>query len=280
MGFDRQEREKDLMATSKGNDDRFIDIVEIHRSRMTLAILGETPFISHRMAGPDKLALLQPPQKKTVAEKAMHMKHDMTREFQESYYRLPPGGETLIGHKAVAFKRGIAATAIDMPGASKAQIGRLCRVEGELIPIYGIPQLFTTEVRNSDMNHTPDLRTRAIMPRWACWVTVSFIQPQLNEDALAKLIGAMGELNGYGDWRQQKGSGSYGAFKVVQPDDETFLEIVRHGGREAQERAVADPACYDEETQEMYSWWLVEVGRRELRSPRQNGEVKELVGVS
>jgi hypothetical protein len=112
------------------------------------------------------------------------------------------------------------------------------------------------------MNHTPDIRTRAILPRWACAVRINFIKPQLNERNLVELLAGAGLLCGIGDWRQEKGSGSYGQFRIADPDDEELAEIMQTGGREAQDAALTKPQCYDDETLKMLSWATEEIARR------------------
>ena len=93
--------------------------------------------------------------------------------------------------------------ALDLPGARKAQIGRLVQVkEGtyrDLIPIYGEPQLLMSVTRSADMNRTPDIRSRCIIPNWAAQITISFVLPTLRETAVVNLLAAAGITAGVGD---------------------------------------------------------------------------------
>ena len=66
--------------------------------------------------------------------------------------------------------------------------------------------------RSADINKTPDVRTRAIIPEWCLSATVQFTKPLLKENAIVNLMAAAGLTQGIDDWRQQKGSGNYGAF--------------------------------------------------------------------
>jgi len=207
--------------------------------------------------------LLAPKGKKTMAEKSSTMKHDPIREFRDSPYRMMDSkSPALIAVMPTAFKKAMGTAALDMPGARKAQILRLIYVEGEMLQIYGIPKLFMAITRSADMNRTPDVRTRALMPEWACKLTISFAKPMLREQSIANLLAAAGFQSGIGDWRQEKGSGSYGAFKLVSADDKDFQRIVKTMGRKEQQEALDNPVAYNEETQEMLSWFDVEVRRR------------------
>ena len=72
-------------------------------------------------------------------------------------------------------------------------------------------------------------------------------------------------MSGLGDWRIEKGSGSYGGFEIVDPDDPEFLEIVKEGGRQAQLEALENPVAYDAETEELLGWFDIEIKRRGLK---------------
>jgi hypothetical protein len=149
-----------------------------------------------------------------------------------------------------------------MPGASKTQMGRLIYMPGEYQPVYGIPKVFMAVTRSSDIKRTPDVRTRAILPEWACSLTVTFTKPLLKEQGIANLLAAAGMSSGVGDWRQEKGSGSFGSFKIVSADDPDFRRIVKTQGRAAQQEAMDAPEAYNDETAEMLSWFSVEMKRR------------------
>jgi hypothetical protein len=156
--------------------------------------------------------------------------------------------------------------ALDLPGTSKTQIGRLAYVENDEVPIYGIPELLMSVTRSAGIDKTPDVRTRAILPRWACFISVQFTKPILKEQAIVNLMAAAGITQGVGDWRVQKGSGNYGQFALTDPSDKAFQEIVKTGGREAQDAAIAEPICYDSETEELLAWFDVEVKRRGFKA--------------
>jgi hypothetical protein len=111
------------------------------------------------------------------------------------------------------------------------------------------------------MNRTPDVRSRAIVPEWACRLTVQFAKPIMREQSIANLLAAAGIMAGVGDWRIEKGAGSYGAFRLCSATDPDFVRICKIG-RKQQDAAIADPECYDDETESLLSWYGVEVQRR------------------
>ena len=241
-----------------------IEIRPIKTMSIALAILGVRPLILNRLAEKARQELLLPRGgRKTQADRAASLKHDPLSEFRASPYVLADDDEpTYIGHMSSAFKGAMMSAALDLPGAKKAQIGRLVYVEGDLVPIYGVPEMFMAITRSADIGRTPDVRTRAIVPRWAANVVVTFATPLLNERSVVNLLAAAGQICGVGDWRPEKGRGTYGQFVLADPDDERFRRVVENGGRAVQIAAMADPVAYDHETSELFGWFGKELVAR------------------
>lgn len=248
---------------SKGKDNAEISIVKIEQGRIQFCVLGVSPLIMHAMSAKVGRELLLPRGRKTAADKASSLKHNPYEEYRDSVYKaVGDDGDTRCLVRSTAFKSAMASAALDIPGAAKAQIGRLTYVNGDYVEVYGVPRLHMAVVRSADMNKTPDIRTRAILPAWACRVTVTYTRPILRESSVVNLLAAAGVMRGIGDWRPEKGSGSFGQFELVSSDDERFLSVVKSGGRAAQDKALANPECYDGETAELLSWFDSEANRR------------------
>jgi hypothetical protein len=249
------------MATK--NDQTEISTIEIKMARVTYCVLGTTPIILNRLAEKARHQLLMPSGRKTSAEKATNLKHNPFDEFRSSPYVIrDESSDTLLAHLSTAFKKAIASTALDIPGAKKAQLSRLMWVEGEKVPIYGIPKLHMAITRSADMAKTPDVRTRCTVPKWATKVTVAFPVPILKDTVVTNLFSAAGMIQGVGDWRPEKGSGTYGQFELVSENDPRFIEIVKNGGRLQQIKAMEEAEPYDEETSELLAWFVDEADKR------------------
>jgi hypothetical protein len=156
----------------------------------------------------------------------------------------------------------MASSALETKGSSKAQIGRLTYVESDRVNVYGVPQIFLSVTRSADMNRTPDVRTRAIIPEWALRISIRYAQPIIKLQSVANLLAAGGITSGVGDWRVEKGSGGYGTYRIVADDDADFVRITSQGGRAAQDEGLANPTAYDDETEELLAWYGVEARRR------------------
>lgn len=131
---------------------------------------------------------------------------------------------------------------------------------GDRIDLYGTPQIMLSITRCADISHTPDVRSRAILPRWACRVRINYASPAINDTAVANLAAAAGITAGIGDWRVEKGSGNYGQFMIVSPNDKTFLSIMKEGRRE-QDAALLNPVAYDDESRDLLTWLETEFAK-------------------
>ena len=198
-------------------------------------LLGQTGLYCHRMSQKASRELLLGGRRKTQADRA-HIKHHPRDEFRASMFideeRHP---DAVVFMPAVAFKRAMRTVAAEIAGVKGTQVDRLIFVEDEMVPIYGTPRLRMDITRSSDINRTPDVRTRAYFPQWGTELRIRFAKPQLNKATVGALLGNAGILIGVGDNRQEKGKGNFGTFEVVAPDAIDHLR-----GKVAQAKAVAD----------------------------------------
>lgn len=240
---------------------------------MTFQLLGQTPLIFNAMSEKAKHELLFPSKKKNKHEKETTMKHDPLAEFRGSMYRSQDEkSPTLLYMPSTAFKKAMSSAALDIPGVAKTEIGRLCWVVGTTVPIYGVPKLRMDVVRMANMNRTPDVRTRACLDQWCAQITVEFIQPNLTATDITNLLASAGIIRGVGDFRVEKGAGTFGQFELVSADDASVKTIMREG-RKAQLAAYEAPECYDEESTSLFDWYEKEVVRRD-RSSKDDAATK------
>lgn len=248
------------MAPKKSNQPvEAIYIEPIEREALDLYLVGLTPLVFNKQSAKAQRDLLFPP-KKTNAERKATMKHDPLAEYQNSVHKLAEG-PTLLAFPTSGFKKAMMSTALDVPGATKAGIARQVRVHSYMTPIYGVPEMYMAGVIQAGMSKNPDIRTRAVLEEWACTLQISYVKGLLNGTTLTNLVNGAGQLIGIGDYRQEKGAGDFGLFEVRGPKDKDFLRIVK-AGREEQALALKDPGFFDEETEDLYTWFLAEKKRR------------------
>lgn len=263
-----------MPSGKKKDPEAEVNILKVNTGLLTCCILGDSPLICNRMSEKARQELILPGGKKTAADRANNLKHDPMREFRGSPYTDTDGqGPTRIQLLASMFKKAMMNAALDLPGARKTQIGRLVYVLGDRINVYGTPQVMCSVVRSSDINHTPDIRTRAILPRWACKIQISFVTPILNATSIGNLLAAGGITSGIGDWRVEKGSGNYGRYHICDPKDPEYLSVLKEG-RKQQVDALSNPTYHDDETRDLLSWFA------ETIESRGKTELLEVVGAA
>jgi hypothetical protein len=252
-----------------------IEIPEPSYGQIGVTILGSQPIILNRLAEKARRELVLPEGRKTAAAKASRPKHDPLAEFRASPYRLTEDdAPTLLAHLGSALKAAMMTAALDLPGSTKTQVGRLVWVVEERIPIWGEPQMLMSVTRSADINRTPDIRTRVIVPRWAARATVQFMTPLLNEVAVGNLLVGAGLSAGLGDWRPEKGKGTYGQFRLVNADDPDVAEVCK-ADRAVQIEAMETPVAYDDETAELFAWVQDEYTRRGFTGEAAGGDESE-----
>lgn len=248
------------MATKKTAE--AIQVQQVKLERIKVRIIGTTPLFQNRMSNKVKQQLLVGSKRKTAAEKAA-IKHNPLQEYRDSAETLPDG-PTALGMRVVAIKSAMCDAAIETAGLTKAGTQRLIFMPGDHVPLYGTPQLRMDVVRSADMNKTPDVRSRAYLPVWGCEVEVQYVRPQLSASAIVSLLVNAGVLIGLGDYRQQKGKGAFGSFRVIGEGekDAEWDDLTKNHGRMKQLAALSQPQLADEETADLMSYYEEERARR------------------
>ena len=242
-----------------------LQIDALKRGRITLRLIGETPLFFNAMSAKAQRTLLLGGGKKTTAERK-ELKHDPYAEFRDSIYSTDEG-PTLLVFPAPAIKGAMATAALETPGVKKSEVQRLVFLPEAQIKIWGKPQLRCDVVRSADMNRTPDVRTRAFLPRWAASVDIAYTMPALDAHAVVSLLANAGLIVGIGDFRQEKGRGSFGTFSVhgddMDEDDAKRWAELQKEGRVVQERAMKHPEAADENTRQLLEMLDAERKRRD-----------------
>jgi hypothetical protein len=234
------------MATRKNNE---LQIDALKQGRVTLRMIGMTPFYFNAMSAKAKRDLLIGGGKKTAAQKK-EIKHNPEQEFRDSIHRMETG-PTLLGFPAPGVKAAMAEAALETKSVTKASANRLIFMPEQKVKIWGKPYLKMDVVRSADINRTPDIRTRAFLPRWCAEVDIAFVTPTLNIHSIVSMLSNAGVIIGIGDFRQGKGKGSYGTFSVHgddMGDAKPIWDEIIADGRDVQQLAMDNPEVADDET--------------------------------
>ena len=239
-----------------------IQILPLRQGVIKLRIIGTTPLYQNRMAAKAKQQLLVGGQKKGSADRA-HIKHRAEQEYRDSAEILP-GGPTALGLNVIAVKAAMSTAALETPGINKTTAQRLLFMPGSFAPLYGTPQLKMDVVRSADINRTPDVRSRCYLPQWGAEIEIRFVSPQLSATSVVNLLCNAGLLVGVGDFRQEKGKGSFGSFRVLGEGtkDAEWDDLIKNHGRMVQTKALAHPEYADRDTVDLMEFYAIEVKRR------------------
>lgn len=240
-----------------------LHIDALKQGRVKLRMIGNTPLYFNAMSAKAKRSLLIGGAKKTAAERK-EIKHDPEQEFRDSAYR-KRDGETLLCFPAPGVKGAMATAALETPGVTKTSVQRLIFLPQQKIQIWGKPYLKMDVVRSADMNKTPDVRTRAFLPRWVAEVDIAYVTPTLSAHSIVSLLQNAGVIVGIGDFRQEKGRGSFGTFSVAGDDIgelQGYWDEVTAEARDVQQAALDEPEFYDDETAELMEMLEDERARR------------------
>jgi hypothetical protein len=276
-------KEENGMAKIKG-ENTLVEILQIKQATATFYILGNSPLLMNRMPKKTKEWLLLPPKRTNRAGREAVLKHDPIAEYRDSIYQCrDESAPTLVHVPDGAFKAAMAQAAIDIPGATKAEIGRLVQQANQTVFIYGTPYLDMQIVRQAGINRAPDLRTRALFPQWACELKLIYYPNLIIERNVLNLLAAAGMITGIGDGRPEKGKKSNGQWEIVSADNKDYRSILKQG-RKVQEAAMANPVASNFETEELLSWYQAEIihrtdeGNQPKSKPkgRRNGEGPEV----
>lgn len=252
------------MATKKAETGS-IEIPVLKMGVTRIRLIGETPLFQNRMSAKAQQQLLVGGRKKSKAERA-DIKHDPFAEYRNAMERMPFRGSnpTILGLRVVAVKAAMCTAALETAGITKTSAQRLLFLPGELAPLYGTPQLRMDVVRSADMNRTPDVRTRPFIPQWGAELEVRYVSPQLSARDVHTLAFNAGKLVGVGDFRQEKGKGTFGSFRVIpaEEQDDEWDDLVANHGAAAQQRAIDEPEMANPDTEELMEFFSSEVLRR------------------
>src|SRR5215813_3796287 len=131
------------------NTIRELDVLELRTERVKICIKGMRPLIYNAMSAKAKQNLLLPrPDKMNATEKMTNVKHSPLDEYRSSVYRyIDDDHPTRLCFPAAAFKKAAMNAALRLPAMKKTEIGQLLWVNGDMVDLYGIPQLKIDVIR-------------------------------------------------------------------------------------------------------------------------------------
>jgi hypothetical protein len=200
-----------------------IELPQLRLERITIALVGDSPLISHAWSHKAKELMLAKQMKKAKAGKEAK---DPWADYLDSLYWLTerpdePTPEDVaaahFGFPAVAFKASAVDACSHVDGVTKVEARGAFHIQGEMVGIVGVPSMREDMVRIG--MGTADLRYRGEFKTWRAVVQIRYNVNVLSAEQIVNLFNTAGFAIGVGEWRPQR-DGSYGMFHVATDGEE------------------------------------------------------------
>lgn len=187
-----------------------IELPALNIQRIQIAVIGDSPLISHRWSEKAKRQMLDKQMKK--AKQAKEAK-DPEVDFRESLYILPDGS---YGFPSVAFKSAAVDACSHVEGVTKVEARGAFHIIGDMVRIIGEPTPREDMVRVG--MGTADIRYRGEYRTWKATLDIRYNASVLSAEQIINLFNTAGFAIGIGEWRPQK-DGSFGMFHVATAEE-------------------------------------------------------------
>ena len=145
----------------------------------------------------------------------------------------------------MAIKSAMGTAALVVPGINKTDVNRLVYLPQDQVPIFGIPELRMDVMKQAGMSRAPDVRTAGVPAQVGYGGGNPLYEARvLSRTSVLTLLQNAGIVAGIGDSRQEKGKGSFGAFRVASGDE----DIADLQDLAAQMAAIESPPLANKET--------------------------------
>jgi hypothetical protein len=192
-------------ATQKAPDTGMLTIPPIEIKTYILRIVGDSPLITHAWSEKAKKQMRDKQMGKAQARKEAK---NPEQEYQDAFYRMEDGTPAV---RAISFKSAAVDAATQLNGLTKVFLRGAFHVDGELVPVEGVPHMREDMVRVG--MGTADLRYRPQFDEWAVNLRVRVNARAITLEQLVHLFNQAGFSSGIGEWRPQK-DGASGMFHV------------------------------------------------------------------
>lgn len=202
--------------------------------RMSLVIIGDSPFISHAWSSKAK-GMMRDKYQKTGKSVSAREARNPVEEFQDSMYvvsRAEKFEESFFGFPALGFKASAINALSTIPGITKTMAKQVFHIKGvrvgeyELVPIFSKSPVHMREDMVRNVSGTTDMRYRGELIDWFCRLDIRYNADALSEEQIKGIFNNAGFGSGIGEWRPST-NGSNGMFHVAEGKElEEYSEII------------------------------------------------------
>lgn len=197
-------------------------IPEINIQRANICLMGSSPLLVNQFSNKAKQEMLD---KQTGKSTKQREKKDPQAQYEGSLYHMGENAPAKYGFPSIGFKACACRGAKEMDGLDMTKARTSFHIPGELVPIYGKPEMDTRTVRLA--KGMTDIRLRGIFNLWATVLPINYNADVITLAQIVSMFQYGGFGCGVGEWRPEK-KGSLGMFHVVN-EDEVAPFIKQHG---------------------------------------------------
>ena len=212
-----------VAVNGKGaSDAKRIELPRLNVERIIVALVSDSPLISHKWSDKAKKQMLDKQMKKAKTAKEAK---DPWRDYVEALYWLTPMPKDPIekditkakfGFPAIAFKAAAVDACSHVDGVTKVEARGAFHIDAEMVEIDGTPTIREDMVRIA--MGTADIRYRGEFKKWKCQFPLRYNTNVLSLEQIINLFNTAGFAIGVGEWRPQK-DGNYGMFHVETAEE-------------------------------------------------------------
>lgn len=189
-----------------------IEIVDFKKAVVSFKIVGVTPLIMNKFSQKSLNMILEKQMKKAGKGKEAKNPEEL---FKESIHWFNDG--IRIGFPVSGFKEGMvrASKQLGMIMIDTRGKFHILADEGDLVEIQSNPPKFRQDHVKIGMG-TTDVRIRAEFEAgWTTTLKIVYYENSISIEQLAQLINIAGFSSGIGEWRPERGSGSFGLYEIA-----------------------------------------------------------------
>lgn len=178
---------------------------------ISVSLVGDSPYISHKFSAKSKRQMSDKQQGKAQLKKAPK---NPKEDFEASLYPIP-GRKGKYGIPASSFKQSAVSACRYTDGLSMTMAQGAFFVMGDLIEVVGpAPKMREDVVRIGGFGKkVADLRYRGEFSKWSVKLTIRYNARAITAEQIVGLLNTAGFHVGVGEWRPEK-RGTFGMFHV------------------------------------------------------------------
>ena len=200
-----------------------LKVPEMNIQYSDVILIGDSPLLVNQFSEKARQEILD---KQMGRNSKQREKKDPKAQYEGSLYRTEKDAPSEYGFPSIGLKACACRGAKEMAGMDMTKARTSFHIPGELVSIFGKPEIDERMVRLQGT--TADVRFRGIFKEWATRFTIKYNADIVSLEQIVSMFAYGGFGCGIGEWRPEK-KGSLGMFHVA--DEADFKPFLKKYGR-------------------------------------------------